>query len=43
MKTFLHWGAGTVLALHGLLHLLGFTSYLKLATVSTLPYKSARA
>ena len=38
MRTFLHWGAGVVLALHGLIHLLGFASYLKLATVPTLPY-----
>jgi hypothetical protein len=41
MTTFLHWGAGIILALHGLIHLLGFTSYLKLATVATLPYKTA--
>ena len=41
MKTFLHWGAGVILALHGLIHLLGFTSYLQLATVPTLPYKTA--
>ena len=38
MRTFLYWGAGVVLALHGLIHLLGFASYLKLATVPTLPY-----
>ena len=37
MRTFLYWGAGVVLALHGLIHLLGFASYLKLATVPTLP------
>jgi hypothetical protein len=41
MTSFLHWGAGVVLALHGLVHLLGFVSYLKLATVPTLPYKTA--
>jgi hypothetical protein len=41
MTTFLHWGAGIFLALHGLIHLLGFASYLKLATVATLPYKTA--
>ena len=41
MNTVLHWGAGIILALHGLIHLLGFTSYLKLATVTTLPYKTA--
>ena len=41
MKTFLHWGAGLILALHGLIHLLGFASYLKLMTVPTLPYKTA--
>ena len=41
MKTFLHWGAGVILALHGLIHLLGFASYLKLMTVPTLPYKTA--
>ena len=41
MKPFLHWGVGVVLALHGLIHLLGFASYLKLATVATLPYKTA--
>jgi hypothetical protein len=34
----LRWGAGTVLALHGLIHLLGFVSYMRLATVPTLPY-----
>ena len=41
MTTFLHWGAGISLALHGLIHLLGFTSYLNLVTVPTLPYKTA--
>ena len=41
MRAFLHWGAGVVLALHGLIHLLGFASYLKLTTVPTLPYKTA--
>ncbi|TSA79943.1 ABC transporter permease [Deinococcus detaillensis] len=40
MKSFLHWGAGIVLALHGLIHLLGFVAYLRLATVATLPYKT---
>lgn len=38
MKIFLHWGVGVVLTLHGLIHPLGFASYLKLATVPTLPY-----
>ena len=38
MTTFLHWGAGVILALHGLIHLLGFASYLRLTTVPTLPY-----
>lgn len=38
MKISLYWGVGVVLALHGLIHLLGFASYLKLATVPTLPY-----
>ncbi len=41
MTTFLHWGAGIILALHGLIHLLGFAAYLRLATVATLPYKTA--
>jgi hypothetical protein len=41
MTTVLHWGAGIVLALHGLIHLLGFTAYLRLATVTTLPYRTA--
>lgn len=40
MTNFLHWGAGVFLALHGLIHLLGFASYLKLTTVPTLPYKT---
>jgi hypothetical protein len=38
---FLRWGAGTLLALHGLVHLLGFVSYLRLATIPTLPYTTA--
>jgi hypothetical protein len=41
MTTVLHWGVGIVLALHGLIHLLGFAAYLKLTTVATLPYKTA--
>jgi hypothetical protein len=41
MTGFLHWGVGIILALHGLIHLLGFASYLKLTTVATLPYKTA--
>jgi hypothetical protein len=41
MTTFLHWGAGIILALHGLIHLLGFVSYMRLATVPTLPYTTA--
>ncbi|GAA4001497.1 hypothetical protein GCM10022631_10080 [Deinococcus rubellus] len=40
MKSFLHWGAGIILALHGLIHLLGFAAYLRLVTVATLPYKT---
>ncbi|WP_161883988.1 ABC transporter permease [Deinococcus alpinitundrae] len=40
MTTFRHWGAGILLALHGLIHLLGFAAYLRLVTVATLPYKT---
>ncbi len=40
MTNILHWGAGVFLALHGLVHLMGAASYLKLATVEGLPYKT---
>ncbi|MFB9990404.1 hypothetical protein ACFFLM_00135 [Deinococcus oregonensis] len=40
MTSFFHWGAGIILALHGLLHLLGFAAYLRLATITALPYKT---
>jgi hypothetical protein len=31
---------GTILILHGLIHLLGFVAYLHLATIETLPYRT---
>ena len=34
------WIVGLVIALHGVIHLMGFTSYLKLANVEGLPYKT---
>ncbi|MGY2896394.1 hypothetical protein [Deinococcus sp. UYEF24] len=40
-NTYLRWGTGLILVLHGLIHLLGFFSYLRLATVPTLPYTTS--
>lgn len=40
MSGFMPWIVGTVIALHGAIHVLGFTSYLKLADVAGLPYKT---
>lgn len=31
---------GAILMLHGLIHLLGFVAYLRLATIETLPYRT---
>ena len=31
---------GTILILHGIIHLLGFVAYLRLATIETLPYRT---
>jgi hypothetical protein len=37
----LFYGAGAIVALHGLVHLMGFVAYWPLAPVAELPYKTA--